>query len=115
MDSDFFSPTSPPLCAVNVFGITPLYKYARTKPKSSNYIQIFDQNFETKFKDQIINSLMHSTLADVLHAYRGDDKLNLSHFYGNLHIDSMHYVSVFIDVDERIVHTCDHFSKNSMQ
>ena len=100
-------PSSPPVYAVNVFGITPLYKYAKTNTMTTNSLSLIDLNFETKFKNLIIKSPMRSTLANVLHAYRGNDNLYLNRFYGNLHVDNTHYVSVFINVDERTVHTCD--------
>ena len=56
---------------------------------------------------------MRSTLANVLFSYRREDTLKLSPFYVNLHVRKNHYVSVFIDIDERTVHTCDSLKYNT--
>ena len=100
-------PSSPPIYAVNVFGITPLHKYAKSSSSHYNCLEIHDKSFSRKLKNFIVNYPMRSTLANVLFSYRKEDTLKLSRFYANLHVRKNHYVSVFIDIDKRTVHTCD--------
>ena len=106
-------PSSPPIYAVNAFGITPLHKYAKSSSSHYNCLEIHDKSFSRKLKNFIVNYPMRSTLANVLFSYRKEDTMKLSRFYANLHVRKNHYVSVFIDIDKRTVHTCDSLQNNT--
>lgn len=101
-------PSPPPIYAINVFGITPLYKYAICSDDSSYNIDIkqFD-SFEEEIKHAICGLSMRSTLGNILKAYRFQTDNKIKQLYGNLHINGMHYVSVIIDLDKKLVETCD--------
>ena len=101
-------PSPPPIYAINVFGITPLYKYAICSDDSSFNIDINEKdNFEQKLKQSICELSMRSRLANILKAHHFQTNNKIKQLYGNLHINGMHYVSVFIDLDKKSVETCD--------
>ena len=101
-------PSPPPIYAINVFGITPLYKYAICSDDNSFNIDIKEKdNFEQKLKQSICELSMRSRLANILKAHHFQTNNKIKQLYGNLHINGMHYVSVFIDLDKKSVETCD--------
>ena len=50
---------------------------------------------------------MASSIATLLNEYKSKTGHNLSKFYGILHVNSNHYVTVIIDINKRTVETCD--------
>lgn len=110
--SEDILPTSFPIYAVNVYGIIPLYKYAECSPYSEINLTLEDENFEHKFKSCIVKNPMRSVLSNILKKSRENKTTTLNQFYANLHVNDTHYVSLFIDVKERTVYTCDSFKCN---
>ena len=43
-------PSNPPIFAINVFGITQIFKFAECSPNKQYNLRLDDQNFEIKLK-----------------------------------------------------------------
>ena len=52
---------------------------------------------------------MSSSVIKLLHHYKTTKEHNLSKFYGILHIDNIHFIGVFIDIEHCTVETCDSY------
>ena len=63
-------PSSPPLFAVNVFGIIQLFKFGESFPSKLYKLSLDDKYFENKLKNFISSESMVSSIASLLHLYK---------------------------------------------
>jgi hypothetical protein len=100
-------PPNPPIFAINVFGIIQLFKCAECSPNDQYNLRLDDTDFEWNLRDHYSEGVMASSIATLLNEYKSKTGHNLSKFYGILHVNSNHYVTVIIDINKRTVETCD--------
>ena len=102
-------PNNPPIYAVPVFGIMQLFKVGECHPNNQYNLSLDDENFDMKLKNYVSLGYMSSSIGTLMHQYRTRKDDKITKFYGILHINNNHFVSVFIDIEQRTVETCDSY------
>ena len=62
--------SSPPLYAINVFGIILLFKFGVCSPSYQCKLSLDDKHFENKLKNFISSEVMVSSIASLIHLYK---------------------------------------------